>query len=337
MNSLLRLMNAVQGKKVDVTPCAPLVFGYAASFSGIKLQAYLQKGELLAQAQLKTQSYYGYDAVFVNGGNSVEAEALGCTLHYPENDYPYIIQPALEDLKAISQLKVPEPLEAKRMSEMISACRVLRNEVGDSLPVVGCVLGPVSIAGQLAGLDRLLYLLADAPAAFQHLLDMTMEVSREFGKALLQAGAHLIMLMEPTASQNIFPVAVFRQYLLPFIAELCREYHQAGALAVWLMITGRTKEILPCYSQSGVDLATFDYEVAFVDAINAAPDLAFTGNIRPYDLASCEPQEIETRCLELLQMGQAAHGFILGTGCEVPLNCKPENIEVMMRTARGGW
>lgn len=337
MTPLTRLINIIQGKKVDIAPCMPLVFGYAASFSGIKLREYLQRGEVLAQAQLQAQSRIGYEALFVNGGNSVGSEALGCILHYPGNDYPYIIQPALEDLRAVSKLKVPEPLETRRMSEMISACRILRKEVGDSLPIVGCVLGPVSIAGQLAGLDKLLYLLADDPMAFQQLLNITMQVSRDFGKALLQAGAHLIMLMDPTASQNIFPVAVFREYVLPLITELCRDYHQAGALAVWLMITGRTKDILPYYPQAGVDLATFDYEVAFVDAVNAAPSIALTGNIRPYDLVSCEPREIKSQCIELLKMGQAAHGFILGTGCEVPLNGKPENIEVMVRTARGDW
>lgn len=335
MKPLTRFMTVIEGKKVDAALCVPLVFGYAASFSGISLKSYLQNGEQLAWAQLQTQRAYGYDAVFVNGGNSVEAEALGCLLHFSENDYPYVIQPVLEDLRNASDLEIPDPFQSRRMSEMISACRILRKEVGDSLPVVGCVLGPASIAGQLAGLEKLLFLLADDPAAFQQVLNTVMKVSLDFGKALLQAGAHLIMLMEPTASQNIFPPAVFRQFMVPLITELCRQFHQAGALAVWLMITGKIKDILPYYRQCGVDLATVDYEVPLADAVKAAPDLALTGNIRPYELVSGQPKGIETSCFELLQAGQGAHGFILGTGCEVPLHSNQANIEAMVRATRG--
>ncbi|NLC77105.1 MAG: SpoIIE family protein phosphatase [Clostridia bacterium] len=195
MKPLTRFMTVIEGKKVDAALCVPLVFGYAASFSGISLKSYLQNGEQLAWAQLQTQRAYGYDAVFVNGGNSVEAEALGCLLHFSENDYPYVIQPVLEDLRNASDLEIPDPFQSRRMSEMISACRILRKEVGDSLPVVGCVLGPASIAGQLAGLEKLLFLLADDPAAFQQVLNTVMKVSLDFGKALLQAGAHLIIVL----------------------------------------------------------------------------------------------------------------------------------------------
>ena len=45
------------------------------------------------------------------------------------------------------------------------------------------------------------------------------------------------------------------------------------------------------------------------------------------------PEEVTAYCDKLLDMAMDG-GFILGTGCEVPLNCKVENLKALIDSVR---
>ena len=45
------------------------------------------------------------------------------------------------------------------------------------------------------------------------------------------------------------------------------------------------------------------------------------------------PDDIRAYCEKLIEMGMDG-GFMLGSGCEVPLNAKPENIKAMIDAVR---
>jgi len=45
-------------------------------------------------------------------------------------------------------------------------------------------------------------------------------------------------------------------------------------------------------------------------------------------------EEVEAYCRELIDRVGGDGGFILGTGCCVPPNCKPENFRAMIQTGK---
>ncbi|MFA5535713.1 MAG: uroporphyrinogen decarboxylase family protein [Bacillota bacterium] len=336
MTVLQKMIAMVEGKKKHTDCiCIPLVFGYAAIFQGVWLKDYLDNGEIMADCQLRAQKHFGYDAVFAYGDNSLEAEVLGCKTYFPENDYPYVTRPVFSSLSKIKDLPLFDPYTAGRMREVIKACAILKENVKDDIPVVGCVVGPTSIAGQLMGLDQLLYLLVDEPDKFRSLLRQTFHVCKDYGKALIRSGASIIIIMEPTASQNIIPPRIFRKFVAPLLKELFSHFRLEGAKINWLMITGRTKYIIPYYKDCGVDLATIDYEVSLKECMDLAPDLALAGNIKPFDLINLKTEDIAKQCKDLLDIGSKGKGFILSTGCEVPLNANPANISIMGKVVKG--
>ena len=50
-------------------------------------------------------------------------------------------------------------------------------------------------------------------------------------------------------------------------------------------------------------------------------------------LALGEPAEVDEYCHRLIEEVGRGGGFILGSGCEVAPNAKPENVEVMLKSA----
>lgn len=63
--------------------------------------------------------------------------------------------------------------------------------------------------------------------------------------------------------------------------------------------------------------------------------MCIRGNVAPTLLAFGEVAEVEAECERLIREVGNGGGFILGSGCEVPLNAKLENVVAMRRVARG--
>ena len=61
--------------------------------------------------------------------------------------------------------------------------------------------------------------------------------------------------------------------------------------------------------------------------------ICLKGNVPASLLAFSKTGEVETYCAKLIREVGYGGGFILSSGCEVPLNAKVENVEAMIRVA----
>ena len=334
MNSLERVTAAVRLQEVDRVPVIPQVFGHAAAVSGVPLDAYVRDGELIARCQMKALEKYGYDAVFTVMDVGVETEALGSVLRYNKGQYPVVERYALTRDNELSGLAVPDPYHAGRMPEMMKALRMLRRELGDDYLIVGCVLGPLTLASQLLGAEATLYMAIDEPDRLEGLIGFCAGVVTRFGLAQIEAGAHLPIVFDPFASPAVVPAGFFRELELPRLKTVFEAFRGAGAAANWLHIAGPTQTILPFYAQAGVDIANFDYCVTPEDATHCLPHTCLDGNIKSLLFVEGSPEEIRAQALTLMDAHAVRGGFILSSGCEIPPESKEENVAAMVEASR---
>ena len=302
---------------------------------GSRLGDYVRSGELLARCQIQALKHYDYDAVFALMDTSVETEAVGSVLTYRADQYPSVRTYALSDGADLEGLSVPDPHRAGRMPELLEAVKILRREVGDDVLVVGCVLGPMTLATQLLGIEAALYLAIDEPERFSRLLDFATEIVIQFGISQIEAGAHLPMVFNPSASPAVIPLPILPRNSSYLVFARCSQPSRRRVPQPTGFISpGRLEPILSLYPQAGVDIANIDYEVDPLDAQRALPQICLDGNIKPLDFVEATPDVIADESSGLMNLFADRGGFIMSSGCEIPPESKPENIAAMVAAVR---
>ena len=334
MKSVDRIRAAVNFQPTDQVPVIAQVFGHAATVAGVPLDEYVRSGQLLARCQIEALNRYNYDAVFALMDASVETEAAGSILDYRTDQYPTVASYAISGGADLGAASIPNPHRAGRMPELLKAASILRREVGDDVLVVGCVLGPMTLATQLVGTESTLYLAIDDAERFSRLLDFATEIAIEFGISQIEAGAHLPMVFDPSASPAVIPHQLFRELELPRLTKVFAAFERAGASAHWLHIAGPAEPILPFYPEAGANIANIDYEVDPLNARLALPATCITGNIKPFAFVEDSPDLIAEESSRLMDLFADGGGFIMSSGCEIPPESKPENIAAMVTAAR---
>jgi uroporphyrinogen decarboxylase len=114
----------------------------------------------------------------------------------------------------------------------------------------------------------------DSTDSFERLLDFAVDVAVRFGQAQLEAGAHVCVVFDPSASPAVVPPALFRGMLLPKLRRLLQALKGPNSSVTWLHIAGPVEPILPLYPDCGVDIANIDYRVDPGRARAAVPRLS---------------------------------------------------------------
>jgi uroporphyrinogen decarboxylase len=217
------------------------------------------------------------------------------------------------------------------MPLILDALSTLRCETGGQTLVVGCVLGPMTLATQLVGIECALYMAIDDPAGFERLLDFSTSVAIRFGVAQIEAGAHCPLIFDPSASMAVIPASFFREFEMPRLKRVFDAFHTAGACAGWLHVAGPITSALASFPRTGADIINFDYCVDPHDIIaQLPPEVCCNGNIRSLDFEEASPADILAQSRVLLDLFAQRSRFLLSSGCEIPPGSKPENISAMV-------
>lgn len=333
MNSYERVFAAVSFEPTDHTPVIPQVFGYAAVHAGVPLVNYLTDGAVLARAQLLAVETFGYDAVFAVMDVCIETEALGSVLEYRKHHYPYIKTHALTSIPELDSLASLDPRSSGRIPELLNSIRIMRRTMNGSIPVISVVLGPMTLATQLMGMEKALYAAIDDISSFNQLLDFSSDVAIRLGEAQVEAGADIICLFDPASSCDVIPPQFFREFVAERTSRILSAFHRAGAPCCFLHITGHIEPILKYLPEADIDLLNIDYSVNPYRTRELLPDVCLNGNLKSLLFTSASPDSVISESLTLVESFAGHSGFILSSGCEIPLESNPLNIHALVSTA----
>ncbi len=331
-----RLSALMTGQAVDRTPCVPLVLNHAARVLGCRIDEYSTDGRVMARAHVAAYRRYRQDMVCIFSDTAILAEALGTRLHFPADDVPRFESPAVAEPEDAADLSPADARSAGRLPVLLEAVRGCVEEVGDEVLVGCCYPAPFSTAAALRGTALFARDLYKHPSEAHALLDVAERLALGFAGAVAEAGG-VPVLVDPVASGSVISPRAFEEYALPGLRTVLAEIRRLGFPPI-LHICGRTLPVIGMMADSGADVLSID-QIGLADARRLVGDrVCLMGNIRPTEtLLEGTPQSVRAEALDCLRAcAGSPRGFILASGCEVPVEAPAANVLALMDAAREG-
>lgn len=331
MNAKERVMNLIQHQKTDRMPC----FGANSTVTYEqmeKVQAFWPKGhdtaEAMAKQAMAAYTILGFDAVRVPFSQIYEAEALGCTLKPGgEKGIPGIDHPPpykLDDTPVFPE----DFLSRGKIPELIKAVRILKEKLGDEVPIIAGIIGPFTIAGSL--LDTVPFLKATfkSPQKLAPFLDVAEKAGTTLAKALIDAGADIISCEDMTASPELIAPKTYQDM------EVAYQTRQFEAIPVpkILHICGNVDGIVEWMGQTGANILSIEPKADLnLARQKCGPDVLFMGGIDTADtLYTKDVDTVKRVCDKAVEGGIN----ILAPGCAVAPATPTENLLAMVEVAK---
>lgn len=332
-----RVMAAIELKEPDYVPVVPMITYTTAQLIGIQFSEALYSAEKMAKALIAGYKSAGYDGIYVGWESSFNlmAEAMGCKLQIQPNSVAFVKDRVIKELSDLDKIEVADPERDGRLPLHLKATELVREKIGKDVPIFKYVPGPLTLASVLRGQDQLLMELVRNPDFVYDILKPASESSKRYGAATVEHGADIAVVADPIASSSVISPKMFDQFAFSPIKDVLKSISDVGGIPS-LHICGNTIPILEGMVDAGARVIELDYQVDLTFAKDMVGEkVCIQGNIDPVSiLLNGKPRDVERKARECIEKAAKGGGFILSSGCEVPLNAPFENVKAMVSAAK---
>jgi len=329
-----RCMKAIRRERPDRVPVIPLIISHAAKLAGVPFERYNRDAKVIAEVQAACWRRYRYDGVHVTTDNWILPEALGVPVRFYDDMPPVGLERPLAARRDLALLApLAEAKTAARMGLLPEATRCARALLGDDCFIkTNFDQGPFSLASAVRGIEALMMDTVDQEQFVFDLLETAVEMVSHLGIEVGRAGAHAVTFGDAVA--GLVSREDFIKFAFPALKEVVRRLHAAIDVPVFLHICGKTTHIVDCMAATGADALELDFQNDFGEMKRlVGSQVCLEGNLDPAGvLLRGTAETVYSRSRELIQCAGPG-GFILSSGCEVPRDTPPENIDAMVRAS----
>jgi len=326
MNGKKLLLKALAGEETGRPAWVPFVGCHGGFLTGEKAPAYLQSSELLVEGLKKAKELYRPDGLPVMFDLQIEAEILGCDLHWADEVPPAVTSHPLASGKKIEDL--PEIDETKgRFPVVVQALETLKKEIGADTALYGLVCGPFTLALHLLG-NEIFLDMYDEPEEVQKVIETCADVCIRSSDIYLDHGADVMAVVDPMTSQ-ISPEH-FEEFVTPAMNKVYDHIRSRGGISS-IFVCGDVTRNLEVMVKTTADSICVDEQIdmAHLRKLCEAENKSFGGNIKlTAVLLLGDENDAKMEVLDVLSK-TGSKGFILAPGCDLPYAVPPENLEAV--------
>ncbi len=253
---------------------------------------------------------------------TVEAEAFGCQINFPEDEVPSVVGRLVSDADSVAALQVPD-LQAGR-TRIPEGCPA-GSRTYHRPSRTGRMHRPFSLAGRLYDMSEIMVAIYTDPEVILQLLDKCTAFILKYCAELKRLGASGVFIAEPAA--GLLSNEDCMAYSTVFIRQIVQTL-QDDDFAVILHNCGDTGQCTQAMVESGAAALHFGNAIDMVSALQECPSsLLVMGNIDPVGIMKqASPEVVRKETLALLEATASCRNFVLSTGCDVPPQVSQENI-----------
>ncbi|MEN1762242.1 uroporphyrinogen decarboxylase family protein [Anoxynatronum sibiricum] len=324
------------GKGADRLPCNPNIANGVARVYGCKISEFNHNSKAIAEAQVATYRRFGCDSLRIFTDLFTWAEAMGATVMFPDDATADLAKPAISRVEDIKTLSPADPYKDGRLPVHLDAMKYLQELVKDEIKCAAGIVGPFTNAFFLFGVDEALKLIYKNPEALHKLCRISVETCKAYAKAVLDIGL-TPTISDPMSSSTVVSPKVFREFSLPYLKELIDFIKAYNETKVVVHICGQTNRIWHDLADTGIGGISIDNVASLKDCKLAIGHRAkILGNVDPADIMYLgSPQAVRKKTLEgILDAYDSPKGYMVMSGCSLPVETPFENIQMMMDTVR---
>jgi len=304
-----------------------------AGYPGIQItKSTVKQNEF--NAELQTRSLYKLaeriqpDMIFTMMDLSTEAGALGMPVRYPIADSATVEWHPVKSVADLEQYKVVDHLYDGRVWVYLESVRLLRKKI--KIPIGSYVIGPFTLAGLMMGANDIAIATIEASQVVKATVTFCENVVISFAKALLQAGADVIAILDPTA--GMLSPKSYWEFAGKSVQNVIRHLDTRAILH----ICGDTTRLVKNMCETGAQGLSLDALVNFAEIAKRIPsDVVLIGNVDPVGIMlKGTPEQVRKQTNALLDSMARVENFIPSTGCDLPAETPIANVTEFVKTVK---
>jgi uroporphyrinogen decarboxylase len=283
----------------------------------------VQNGQVQAMAIKKVAETFPTAAITLMMDLTVEAEAFGCKVVFPENDMPHVLGRLLCNREDVEKLQVPD-LITGRVPEYLKAVKLIVDSVKNK-PVFAGAIGPFSLAARLYDMTEIMMCCYTEPDVVEVLLNKCTEFIVKYCLELKRIGCDGVLIAEPAAGLlSNEDCQTFSSKYIKHIVNLLQD----DTFMIILHNCGNNGHCTDAMLMTDADALHFGNAIDILETLKKSPkDKLIMGNIDPVGVFKMLTyDEVYAITRKLLEETSTFDNFILSSGCDLPSGVPIENI-----------
>jgi methylthiol:coenzyme M methyltransferase len=326
MTSRQRVLAALRGEPVDRTPLVN-----PTSLATVELMdlvdspfpAANREPELMARLAATGHTELGFDTIMPVFSIIQESSALGCKLQWEQKDNWPTVRMAEPIYHSPDDIHVPDDwMEHPDAQCVLEAIKLLREQFGDEVAIVGKTMGPWSLAYHTFGVEPFLLMSLDSEEKTKQVLDRLKRVTIEYGIAQAEAGADAVTLPDHATGD-----LVSGEYYKRYLQEMHAEFAEQIPIPIILHICGRTVDRMGYIADTGMAAFHYDSKNAPAESMEAVDGkIRLVGNVNNPDTLYSKGAD---RVREEVRANLEAGVQMVGPECAIPLQTPIESLRAI--------
>lgn len=263
--------------------------------------------------------------------------AMGSTLYYPEHGIDRIDEHILQSYVDWDKMIVPDPYNNKVLTPMLEKAKKLKKRFPD-LKISTGVAGAITNAIAIRPVEKVLRDTRKNPEKLKELIALGVDNSLKWVEVFTkEIGPATASISDPVTCTDILSLEQFEEFSFPELNRLVLGLKEITGLKPSLHICGHTKDIWSYIKELELSSFSVDNCEDLAETRDALGDtFTIVGNVPPVDvLRNGSIDDVIESVKDCISKGAISpKGYILSSGCQVPIGTPKENLDAYLYAAR---
>lgn len=256
--------------------------------------------KLMTDLALDVHNFTGFENFGIPFCMTVEAEVLGSEINYGTLECePKIQREVFHSVNEVSFLPSGVMSKNNRVGAVLQTIYNLSKN-NSEVPAIGSITGTLSTAASLVEPMQFLKQLRRDRQASHKFIDYVCDHLIEYAKLMVDNGAAVISIADPTATGEILGPKMFEEYAVTYLNKIVDSIHEMK-VPVIIHICGKMEAVMPQIAMLHSDAVSVDAFVSLKNMKAENPNITTMGNLSTYLLEFSTPDKIYMQAERLLK------------------------------------